>query len=112
MLTMQDPNDGGVYHKLTTKKFAAKQMPHTANKPRFVVKKSTAATLNFAATFAFASRVIQHYDSELPELSTKYLKAALKAWDWAQTNPGVTFRQPEGLSTKTYVEANDNYRDQ
>jgi len=66
MLTMQDPNDGGVYHKLTNKKFCDFIMPDKAKDPRYVVSKSTAASLDFAATMAMASRVFAKAGS--PEL--------------------------------------------
>ncbi len=57
MLTMQDPNDGGVYHKLTNKHFGGFNMPVKATEPRYVVYKSTAAALDFTATMAMAARV-------------------------------------------------------
>jgi endoglucanase len=62
MLTMQDPEDGGVYHKLTNAKFDGMIMPDKAVAPRYVVQKSTAATLDFAAVMAQASRVFSNYD--------------------------------------------------
>ncbi|HEY9067806.1 MAG TPA: glycoside hydrolase family 9 protein, partial [Burkholderiaceae bacterium] len=43
MLAMQDPADGGVYHKLTNKGFDAIVLPHQATSERYVVMKSTAA---------------------------------------------------------------------
>ena len=55
LLTMQDPADGGVYHKLTNLRFDGIVMPHAASTtPRYVVAKSTAAALDFAATMATA----------------------------------------------------------
>ncbi len=39
MLTMQDPNDGGVYHKLTNAIFDKFEMPDKATEPRYVVQK-------------------------------------------------------------------------
>ena len=45
MMTMQDPNDGGVYHKLTTKNFDAFIMPDETTNPRYVMMKSTSAAL-------------------------------------------------------------------
>ncbi len=47
MLTMQDPADGGVYHKLTNKDFGGFEMPDKAVTPRYVVQKSTQAALGF-----------------------------------------------------------------
>jgi endoglucanase len=57
MLTMQDPNDGGVYHKLTNARFDGMIMPDKADSTRYVVQKSTAAALDFVAVMAQASRV-------------------------------------------------------
>ena len=50
MLTMQDPTDGGVYHKLTTPNFEGFVMPEDCKQQRYVVQKTTTATLDFAAT--------------------------------------------------------------
>ena len=69
MTPMQDPVDGGVHHKLTNKGFDGVVMPHQATRERYVVGKSTAATLDFAATMAMASRVYAPYDKVWPGLS-------------------------------------------
>jgi endoglucanase len=84
MLTMQDPHDGGVYHKLTNPKFDGMVMPHQATNTRYVVQKSTAATLDFAAVTAQASRVYRPYDGAFPGLADSCLAAATRAWEWAQ----------------------------
>ncbi|MDQ2078496.1 glycoside hydrolase family 9 protein [Marinimicrobium sp. ABcell2] len=102
MLTMQDPNDGGVYHKLTTKRFEGRLMPHEATNQRYVVKKGTAAALNFAAVMAVASRVYADYEEDFPGFSTQALEAAEAAWQWAQANPDVTYRNPEDIHTGQY----------
>jgi endoglucanase len=62
MLAMQDPADGGVYHKLTNKRFDGVVMPADATGERYVVQKSTAAALDFAAVMAQASRVFAAFD--------------------------------------------------
>jgi endoglucanase len=54
MLTMQDPGDGGVYHKCTNADFDGMVMPGVTKAPRYVVQKGTAATLDFAAVMAHA----------------------------------------------------------
>ncbi len=66
MLTMQDPNDGGVYHKLTNANFDKMVMPHECNNPRYVVQKGTAAALDFAAVMSQASRVFRRFSREFP----------------------------------------------
>lgn len=95
MLTMQDPADGGVYHKLTNAQFDGMIMPDAATKPRYVVQKSTAATLDFAAVMAQASRIFKQFPKELPGLADSCLKASERAWEWAQKNPDVLYKQNE-----------------
>ncbi len=94
MLTMQDPNDGGVYHKLTNPAFDGMSvMPHEATKPRYVVQKSTAAALDFAAVMAQACRIFENYKKPLPGLADSCLIAAQRAWGWAKVHPGVIYDQ-------------------
>lgn len=103
MLTMQDPLDGGVYHKLTNKNFCDFIMPEKATDPRYVVSKSTAASLDFAATMGMASRVFER--SEFPQLKTLgkvCLEAAKKAYSWAKANPALYYKNPSDISTGAY----------
>jgi endoglucanase len=93
MLTMQDPNDGGVYHKLTNAAFDKMVMPDQATTPRYVVQKSTAATLDFAAVMAQSARIFREFPKELPGLADSCLNAAKKAWYWAQKNPDMLYMQ-------------------
>ncbi|QYF92597.1 heme-degrading domain-containing protein [Massilia sp. PAMC28688] len=103
MLAMQDPADGGVYHKLTNLTFDAMVMPAEAMAaPRYVTAKSTSAALNFAATMAVASRVMTPYEHKLPGLSARMLAAAEAAWRWARANPSATFKNPDGVLTGEY----------
>ena len=90
LLTMQDPTDGGVYHKLTTANFEGALMPQDATNQRYVVMKNTPATLDFTAMMAQAARV---YKPFLPEFADSALAAAKYAWEWAQKNPDVLYRQ-------------------
>ncbi|WP_370661705.1 glycoside hydrolase family 9 protein [Massilia aquatica] len=106
MLTMQDPHDGGVYNKLTNQRFDGIVMPAEAGtEPRYVVRKGTAATLDFAATMATAARVLKPYEQQLPGLPAKMLRAAEAAWEWARANPVVAFRNPAGVVTGEYGDA-------
>jgi endoglucanase len=92
MLTMQDPGDGGVYHKLTNAAFDGMVMPGVTKLPRYLVQKSTAAALNLAAVAAQAARLLKK-QKLLPALADSCLKAAAKAWKWAEANPAVYYRQ-------------------
>lgn len=90
MLSMQDPADGGVYHKCTNAVFDGMVMPGVTKAPRYVVQKSTAAALNLAAVAAQSARVLKKY---YPTLADSCLKAATAAWNWALKNPDVAYNQ-------------------
>ncbi|HSC52325.1 MAG TPA: glycoside hydrolase family 9 protein [Phnomibacter sp.] len=93
MLTMQDPFDGGVYNKCTEPSFSEIAMPDKVSSQRWVVQKSTAATLDFAAVMAQASRILVAYQKQFPGLSDSCLTAAKNAWEWVQKNPAVEYNQ-------------------
>ncbi|MCE4556974.1 glycoside hydrolase family 9 protein [Pelomonas cellulosilytica] len=102
MLAMQDPADGGVYHKLTNSGFDGIVMPADAKAERYVVQKSTAAALDFAAVMAQASRVFAAFDKQRPGLSARMLAASRRSWDWARAHPGEVYRQPPDIHTGAY----------
>ncbi len=102
LITMQDPNDGGVYHKLTTKKFEDMLMPEDATNDRYVVAKSTSATLDYAALTAHASMVLKTYGEEFSQLAEEALGNSVKAWEWALLNPSVLYEQPKDIETGAY----------
>ena len=87
MLTMQDPNDGGVYNKCTNASFDGMVMPGVTKTKRYVVQKGTAATLDFAAVTAQAGRIIKNFQKQFPGLADSCIAAAKKAWEWALLNP-------------------------
>lgn len=94
MQTMQDPADGGVYHKLTTPNFEAFIMPAECKQQRYVVQKTTAAALDFAATLAKAARIY----GKMPQYrgwASEAVAQARKAYDWAMKNPNIFYRQNE-----------------
>lgn len=66
-------------------------MPADAQQPRYVVQKSTAAALDFAASMAIASRVYADID---PEFSAQAIAGARRAFDWAMQNPSILYDQP------------------
>lgn len=98
LLTMQD-EDGGLFFKLTTERFEGMIMPEQATKPRFIIGKGTAPSLDFAATAAKAYRVFQSYDDAYAKAC---LAASKAAWQWARENPQVSFSNPEGIVTGEY----------
>ena len=102
VLTMQD-DDGGMFHKLTTKSFEGMVMPNKATNQRYIVGKGTAASLDFAGAAAQAARVFMPYDSIY---ARKCLQAAKRAYNWSVSNPQVAFVNPEGISTGQYGDTN------
>ena len=92
MLTMQDPYDGGVYHKLTTPNFEGFVMPTDCKQPRYVVQKSTTATLDFAAVMAQAARIFKG-NKDYPTFADCAARAAMAAYGWAERNPRVLYQQ-------------------
>lgn len=113
LLNMQDPNDGGVYHKLTTAKFTGMVMPSATNNiQRYVVQKSSPATYDFAAIMAQAYRV---YKPFLPEFADSCLSAAKEAWQWGISHEETYYRQKEmndayepNVETGEYGDGNDS----
>lgn len=100
LFTMQDPQDGGVYHKLTTKRFCdINTQPADDKQERYVVTKSTSAALNFAAEMAITARVFKAYDEMYAQAA---LKAAKRAWEWAQENPEIYYYNPSDVRTGSY----------
>ena len=108
--TMQDPYDGGVYHKLTTPNFEGFVMPADCKQPRYVVKKSTAATLDFAAVMADAARLLEPYQEDYPGFSAQAAAMAERAFQWAKEHPADYYRQSElsnpAVTTGAYDDEN------
>ena len=108
MLTMQD-EDGGVWHKQTSEQFAAFVMPENDKLLSHVIGtgkepyKSSAATADFAAVMAIASRT---YKAHEPAYARRCLNAAEKAWNWLLKNPDVLFRNSGGVVTGEYGDRN------
>ncbi len=94
MLTMQD-TDGGVYHKLTEPDFEGFIRPDECRKTRYVVLKTTAAALDFAATMALAARVYAQFEAAYPGFVAEATEAAKRAYQWAEDNPIVYYDQPK-----------------
>lgn len=98
LVTMQD-SDGGLFHKLTTKQFDGMVMPEKGFADRYAIGKGTAATLDFAAAAAQASRI---YTGKDEAYGINLLNLAKLAWSWAKQYPSVPFVNPYDISTGEY----------
>jgi endoglucanase len=107
MLKMQD-GDGGVWHKQTSARFPGFVMPEDDHSVSLVIGtgnapyKSTCASADLAATAAIAARVYEPFDKKFAAIN---LQAARQAWAWTEHYPNVTFRNPPGISTGEYGDA-------
>jgi endoglucanase len=110
MLTMQDPQDGGVYHKLTNATWDGTIMPELANNPRYMVKKTTNASLDFAAVLAQASRVFGRYRKQFPGLADSCIRASKLAYEWAKKNEQVPYIQKDISDPTIVTGAYDDYK--
>ena len=110
LLTMQDPDDGGVYHKLTTPNFEGFVMPADCQQTRYVVAKSVTATLDFAAVMADAARLFAPYQKDYPNFVAQATEASERAYQWAKEHPTAFYRQEQlkdpAVSTGTYGDGN------
>lgn len=111
MLTMQDPADGGVYHKLTTPEFEGFIKPVDCKKQRYVVAKSVTAALDFAASMAQVSRVYKDYSEDYPGLSEVALSAAKRAYEWALKHPEQLYQQKKMNETHSPAIQTGEYGD-
>jgi len=107
MLSMQDI-DGGVWPKQTSEAFPGFVKPEDDKSVSYVIGtghepfKSTCATADLAATAAIASRLFREFD---PAYADRTLAAAKSAYEWADRNPKEIFKNPPGVSTGEYGDA-------
>ena len=108
MLKMQD-SDGGAWHKQTSLHFPGFIAPDEDTQPSEVIGtgsapyKSTCATADLAAVAAIAARLYKPYDAKF---AARALDAARRAWKWTEQYPNVTFKNPPGVATGVYGDAN------
>jgi endoglucanase len=107
MLTMQD-EDGGVWPKQTSEQFAEFVTAEKDQLTSYVIGtgkepyKSTGATADFAAVMAIAARVYKPFDAAYAQ---QCLSTAERAWTWLDKHPTAIFRNPNGVRTGEYGDA-------
>ena len=104
MLKMQDPETGGVYHKVTCLVFPETVGPEEETDELVLAPISIAATGDFAAIMARAGIVYNEID---PEFSEKALEAANKAWDYLDSVEEYKgYKNPKEIVTGEYPDDN------
>ncbi|MGH2567798.1 MAG: glycoside hydrolase family 9 protein, partial [Bacteroidota bacterium] len=102
LLKMQR-EDGGVYHKVSTKKWTGEYLPHRDPDKRYIFEVSSTATGAFAAVTALASRHYQRWDKPFAQ---QLLRAAVQAWEYLEAHPTIVprggFRNPSDVEGGEY----------
>ncbi len=98
LLKMQ-ADDGSVYHKLSTKTFGGFISPEKEKTERFFTPWGSAATADFAAITAMASRYYREYDAAFAD---RCLAASQKAYAFLQSHPENHNADQRGFSTGAY----------
>lgn len=102
LLKMIDTTDGSVYHKLSSLYFCGMVQPNNDGLPRYMIGKSTAAALDFAAMTAKAYRTFIKFNNLYPGYADTLLSYSKKAYQWAIKNPAVYYKNPADVSTGSY----------
>ncbi|HOM01358.1 MAG TPA: glycoside hydrolase family 9 protein [Acetivibrio sp.] len=105
LLTMQYPDGSGkVAHKVSTRNFGGFIMPENEHDERFFVPWSSAATADFVAMMAMASRIFRPYD---PQYADKCINAAKVSYEFLKANPANVLANQSGFSTGEYATSSD-----
>ena len=102
MWTMQDPEDGGVYHKLTTPNFEGFITPTECHQQRYVVQKSVTAALDFAGalcSMAELNGMAWFRDDINARIYKHRYDKAEAAYAWAKAHPDAFYNQWEVNAT-------------
>lgn len=95
LLKMQD-TDGGVHCVVGVQNFASASPPSLDNTDRYYAPKTTSATRSTSAAFAFAAKQFSKINNVTAQAYAETLQTqAVAAWDWANSNPGETYRNTD-----------------
>jgi len=100
MLKMQDPESGGVYHKVTCADFPGTVMPEHETAELILSPISRTATYDFIAIMCMANKYYAEFDADFAKTC---LDAAMRAWEFAETSDYIpAFKNPSGIKTGEY----------
>jgi len=105
LLKMQEPTNGGVYHKVTCANFPGYVMPQEEKEELIVTPISTTATADFAAVMSMGYENFKNID---PDLAQKCLAAGEKAWTYLEKTPNAVVKNPTGIITGEYGDTDDS----
>ena len=102
MLKMQDPESGGVWHKVTCAAFPGEVPPEEETEELILSPVSVTATADFTAVTAKASMIYKAFD---PAFAEELYDAAKKAFAYIVNAEDTGFRNPEDISTGEYPDS-------
>ncbi len=104
MLKMQDPESGGVYHKVTCANFPGTVMPEYETDELILSPISRTATYDFIAIMCMADRYYAQFDADFAKTC---MDAAMKAWEFSESSDYIpSFKNPFGIKTGEYPDGN------
>ena len=104
MMKMQNKQNGGVYHKVTTAGFPGSISADQERDELIVCPISTTATGAFAGVMAMGYKQFKNID---PTLASQCLAAAKSAYNYLQSHGSQLFTNPGGISTGEYGDMYD-----
>lgn len=105
LMKMQDPESGGVHHKVTTANFPGSIAADEETAELIVTPISTTATGDFAAVMGMGYEAFKDVN---PEFAETCLAAGEKAFDYLADKPNTAVGNPAGIATGEYGDSNDS----
>lgn len=106
LLSMQ-ADDGSTYHKVSTQKFGGFVVPEAEREPRYLAPWSSAATADFTAMMALASRHYAAYDRAFAD---RCLQAAQRSYMFLRAHPEDHKAEQRRFETGRYDTQDDDDR--
>lgn len=107
LMKMQN-DDGGVFHKVSQKKWVGEFLPQKDSEERYIFEITSNSTAGFTAVAALGANLFEPFDSAF---ANRLNQAALKGWQYLQENPKIQpaggFKNPKGVIGGEYGDDND-----
>ncbi len=105
LMKMQNKENGGVYHKVTTANFPGNIAADEETGELIICPITTTATGDFAAIMGMGYEAFKDIDKDFAETC---LAAGEKAYDYLADQPNTPVKNPEGIATGEYGDNNDS----
>ncbi len=107
LLKMQNTN-GSVHSVVGVQNFASASPPSADAALRYYGPATTSATLTTAVVFSYAARQFKKIDNAMAQSYGNLLRSkAIKAWEWANANPSITYNNSGSIAAGEQEVSND-----